>query len=673
MSVYRLTLFAAVVIATARVADSAPAVEALHERQAELSAAIERTRSAVVGVSDGFGVGSGVVVSNDGYIYTASHVVDSPGRRRRPRRISVTFPDGEQYQAELLGMNRFADAALLKISEKPRTESGEFPFVETGRSAELSRGDWCFALGHPGGMQEGRAAPIRLGRVLSVGHLTVVSDNAIVLGDSGGPLFDLSGRLIGIHSMITEVIVENRHVAVDVWERDRERLLAGERWGRLRAFDNELAESEFVGLFLRWKDFEPVVSRVVSGSPADHSGFRVGDRLISMNGSALADRLELSNLLWQADEQQKLTFRVRRGNADFDVDLMTGEKPDEEDEETLLSTEEAEARLREYREQRSADRRVGPHEKRAAPILAEFRDACSDVSESVVAVRELGVTLCLGMIVSEDGFILVKDSELEHGADPEIVLADGRRFGFRKIAADYAYDIALIRIDADGLKPVNLAADEPIRPGRILITPDVEGRPLLPGVVSVETRRLQTASRGFMGVELQERPRGSSGVRIRRILRGGAAQRGGLRDGDIVHSVNGNDVNSVQSMIRMIGEKPPGSLLKVRFERDDRIRTIELVLTPRFIADRSTEVFLSRYTDSESAGKYASAHSSGFPEAFQHDTDLFPSQCGGPLLDIDGNVIGMNIARAARIVSYAIPASAVQRVYKELRASDFKN
>ena len=68
---------------------------------------------------------------------------------------------------------------------------------------------------------------------MSVGYRTIVSDCAIVLGDSGGPLFDLSGALIGIHSMITEVIVENRHVAIDCFRRDGDRMERGESWGRL--------------------------------------------------------------------------------------------------------------------------------------------------------------------------------------------------------------------------------------------------------------------------------------------------------------------------------------------------------------------------------------------------------------------------------------------------------
>ena len=66
-------------------------------------------------------------------------------------------------------------------------------------------------------------------------------------------------------------------------------------------------------------------------------------------------------------------------------------------------------------------------------------------------------------------------------------------------------------------------------------------------------------------------------------------------------------------------------------------------------------------------GKYASVHSSGFPRVIEHDSDLFPNQCGGPLYDLNGKAIGLNIARVARVSSYAIPAQDVLDVYRKLR------
>ena len=266
-------LVAGLAIPSASAGLAADAPEALKERQSQLMKAVEKVRGAVVGVSDGMGFGSGVVVTGDGIVLTASHVVDQQrrfGSRRRggDRPITITFPDGSEYRASLLGKNADADAAVIRITE-PWRNGPEFPHAEMGKTSETKVGQWCFAMGHPGGYRQERQAPLRFGRVLSVGSRTVVSDCAILLGDSGGPLFDMEGRVIGIHSMITSLIIENRHVAIDCYHNDWDRLIAGDRWGKLRANDSDLIESGFFGVHLKWRDFIPEVDKVFPGTPAE--------------------------------------------------------------------------------------------------------------------------------------------------------------------------------------------------------------------------------------------------------------------------------------------------------------------------------------------------------------------------------------------------------------------
>ena len=647
----------------------------LQDRQEKLDAALGKVGPAVVGVTDGIGFGSGVVVSDDGYVLTASHVVENtrPFSRRRPRTIRVIFPDGKEYRCEALGMNRSADAALLKISESlPDGES--FPHVEMGQSSKLNRGDWCFALGHPGGFRKERKAPVRFGRVLSVGDLTVVSDNAIVLGDSGGPLFDLNGRLIGIHSMITEVIVENRHVAVDVWHRDWDRMKSGESWGRLRAFDNELAESTFFGVGLRWQHFSPVISSVVADGPADKAGLRPGDMLSSIDGRRFADRLELGTLLAQIDENHDVEVKLERGQDQKSFILTTGSRPDDADrrvrDDDRELTEEERAERRELQNQLSMNRKIGPYEKRAITVRTEFEPVVREVKSSVVEIREFGRTLAMGTVMSEDGYILTKASELRKTVEPEIIFSDGRRRKFRRVATDAAFDLALLKADVNNLTPVEWADAADVETGRLVITTDARGNPILPGVVSVATRKLETSSKPFLGVV----PRTIRGrVMIADLVPGGAAEANDIREGDEILSIDGTDMRDHVQLIRHLGQYSPGDEIAIRILRDDLIRTIRVELTPRYVSDSRDVLLYERYGSVDSLGKYASLHNSGFPEALQHDTDLFPRQCGGPLLDISGKAIGLNIARSARITSYAIPASAVQRVYKQLRQRDEEN
>ena len=637
---------------------------ALEDRQEQLQHILDQVRPAVVSVTDGVGFGTGVVVTEDGIVLTASHVVES--HRGPRRRFEVIFPDGESARCELLGRNRYCDAAVLKIIDKP-TDGDIFPHVSMGRSSEVKRGDWCFALGHPGGRREDRPAVLRFGRALSVSDQTIVSDNAIVLGDSGGPLFDLKGRVIGIHSMITRIIVENRHVAIDVWHRDWDRLLNGDAWGKLRVSDDELASSRFVGLGLHWDEYQAEVKRIVSGSPAAKAGFRPGDELLKVGGRTFADRLGLSSLLARLAEHEEVAVTVRRMGREETLTVITGDRPDSDESDDDLTPEERkeeEEFAREFQRQVGFRRRVGSNEKRDRSALREYAAITRKTRGGVVRFKSNGEQIAFGIVMSDDGEILTKASELTRAEDPVCVLPDGSKHPFQNIGSDIAWDVMLVKVNASGLKPLVWASERPST-GRLLISPDSRGRPLLPGVVSIPPLVLPTSSQGFLGVRLAPQNYGT-GVRVADLLEGGAARRDGIEPGDLIMSINGSEVTSTSDTIHRIKSFAPNQQITIRVLRGDVIRRINVTLTPRFVSDHQ-DALLDHYVKKDLAGKYASIHNSGFPQVIQHDTDLFPHQCGGPVLDINGQAVGMNIARAARIISYALPADAVHDVYASLR------
>ncbi|MCA9048230.1 MAG: PDZ domain-containing protein, partial [Planctomycetaceae bacterium] len=474
--------------------------------------------------------------------------------------------------------------------------------------------------------------------------------------------------LIGIHSMITEVIVENRHVAVDVFARDGDRMEAGEVWGTLQSHEAELAASRFFGTSLRWRDFTPEVSRVVRDSPADRAGVRPGDILLKVDGQTFADPLELSILLAGLEENHKIEVTVERSGRSQQVSLTTGTMLNERELAQLHDDAFDEIDQEHYRElknQLTSFRRVGPYEKRSTEELDRFEPIVAANRNCTVELREFGRTLTLGTIMSSDGYILTKASELQNAVDPECILSDGRRLKIQELATDYAFDLMLIKVDARNLTPVQWSTEPGPVAGRMLISTDARGTPVLPGVVSVAARRLPTAEKGFLGVQMQMN-RQTGEVTLTNILPGGAAERDGLKKGDVILSINNTIISDTDTMARIVGSVPPFQTISVKLRRDGTERTFNVALTPKFVAEFE-DALLPRY-GTENLGKFASNHNSGFPEAIQHDTDPFPNQCGGPVLDLTGKAIGLNIARAARITSYAIPAAAVQRVYKELRA-----
>lgn len=633
----------------------------LKEREKTLESVLAKVRPALVCVQDGFGAGSGVVVSEEGIVLTASHVVDTEGNSSS--NLRVIFPDGSRYRAKLLGMNRTADAAMLQIVGKPRNGK-PFPFVKLGESSKLNQGEWCFAIGHPGGFNSARPAPVRFGRILSVGGRTVVSDCAIVLGDSGGPLFNMQGDVIGIHSMITEVIVENRHVAIDVFRRDGDRMENGESWGRLEARDNDIEETNFFGVVLRWRNFTPEVAHVLANSPAEAAGIRPGDILTEVAGQRFADSLGMSTLLNELVARQRIEVVIDRIGDSRRLPLVIGNRPSRRDLRGRRDRVTAidDDHLQELRTQLTSLRNVGPFEKRSQEVMAAYSEALYDQQGTVVEFRGFGPTLALGAVMSADGYILTKASELEGIVDPECVLYDGRRLSVKEVAVDHTYDLMLVKIDANNLTPVRWETRAKSAAGTLLITPDARSLPLRPGVVSVAERKLPNSGQGFLGVQMGPSP--SGGVLVDSVVRGGAAERGRLQEGDIIRSLNGVDVVGSRDMASKIAALPPNSVVAIRYERDSMIRTVKVSLTPRFVANPG-EQLLERYAGND--GKYASLHLSGFPRVIEHDSDLFPNQCGGPLYDLNGKAIGLNIARVARVSSYAIPAEDVLDVYRTLR------
>src|SRR5205823_2347272 len=148
---------------------------------------VEKVSPTVVSVRIGASSGSGVIVSKDGYVLTAGHVSGTPNRD-----VTIYFHGGKTAKGKTLGGNHGIDSGLIKI-----TSDGDWPCAEMGDSAAVNKGDWCMVVAHPGGFKPGRTPPLRLGRMLKndIDKATLTTDCVLVGGDSGGPLFDMHGRV----------------------------------------------------------------------------------------------------------------------------------------------------------------------------------------------------------------------------------------------------------------------------------------------------------------------------------------------------------------------------------------------------------------------------------------------------------------------------------------------
>lgn len=211
--------------------------------QRKVEAIAGRALPATVGVRVGTSQGSGVIISPDGYVLTAGHVLGRPGQA-----ANVILTDGRVLPAKTLGVYTTADAGLLKIDGE-----GPWPALERGHSRDIPAGTWCVAVGHPLGYQEGRPPVVRLGRVLRIQDNQIQTDCPLVAGDSGGPLLDLEGQVIGVNSRIGGSTDMNYHIPVDVFAGCWTRLARGDAW------EDQLPRKES-------GDLQAVVGQVTAGA-----------------------------------------------------------------------------------------------------------------------------------------------------------------------------------------------------------------------------------------------------------------------------------------------------------------------------------------------------------------------------------------------------------------------
>lgn len=267
-----------------------------------------RVSPATVGVQIGQAQGSGVIITADGYVLTAGHVSGGPNRE-----AIFILADGRQVKGTTLGVNRHLDSGLMKI-----TDPGEYPHVEMGDSQTLKAGHWCLAIGHPGGYQPDRQPVLRLGRILANRRDFIKTDCTLVGGDSGGPLFDLNGKVVGIHSRIGGELTANIHVPIKTYQDTWDRLVAKEIWGK------SLGSTPFIGVEGERGASVARLAKVFPDKPGDKAGLKAGDTIIRFDGQPVTDFASLSALVGAHSPGDKVKLEVTRGEETIELELTIG-------------------------------------------------------------------------------------------------------------------------------------------------------------------------------------------------------------------------------------------------------------------------------------------------------------------------------------------------------------
>jgi serine protease Do len=287
----------------------------LEALQAALVKALPQARAATVCIEIGEGSGSGVIVSADGLILTAAHV--SGGVKKK---VTVILEDGTKHKAETLGLLADTDAAMLRITDK-----GTYPFIEIDRTNSTRLGDWVFALGHAGGFDKARGSVVRLGRLVRIANSTYQSDCVLIGGDSGGPLFDLSGKLVGIHSRVGQQIQANMHVPMNEFIKHWDELMKAEFVGEGPFAQKPVKGTGFLGLATEARAEGGLrVTKIGNNSPALRAGVKEGDVLLKLNGTPLAKRQQLQELLKEMSAGDEITLDLERDGKSQTLTLNLG-------------------------------------------------------------------------------------------------------------------------------------------------------------------------------------------------------------------------------------------------------------------------------------------------------------------------------------------------------------
>lgn len=534
-------------------------VESAKALEKQIQAARAKVLGACVGLeimdTASAGSGSGTIISKDGWILTAGHVCRTPDLEAK-----IYFSDGTSTTGKTAGLhwNGTEDCGVVRFDPTGL----DLTAAELGSMATTAPGDWVLAFGHTFGIEKDPFRPpiMRLGRFNGANGIAIWMDAPLSPGDSGGGVFDLQGRLIGINSTTGG---------------------------------------------------EPEMN---AATTIDFVKSHIGDM---QQGAASGD-----------DVKNEREGKPHKGTSQRIVD--TG--PPHE----------------------SAPRKADP---KILQAIAEVADGAIMMTVGVFVEDRL---VCLGTVADEQGFIITKASEVGMtSSDVSVALPDGLTVPAKRMAVDHQLDLMLLRV-SEPFEPPTFDSDSTAAAGTLLFTVGREGSPIAFGVRSLDTYQpgRNDVSTPYLGVRVrpvtdEERAAHGDkpGVIVVVVSSATPAARVGLRAGDFITRIAEATVENQPQLGEVVRRHAAGEIIEVVRLNGTTEEVLRARLTPRPI----------EHGPSPSTPRFpASRRSSGFGPVIQHDTTLRANQMGGPLVDLDGRVVGVNIARTDRTKSYALASATVQ-------------
>lgn len=602
-------------------------VDSLQQR---VYSTIKNVQPAVVSIGQRGGSFSGVIVSKAGHVLSAGHTVRPGGRYR------IFLSDGRQLSARGKGSNPQADCALLQIT----SDVDDLPFVQMGESASLVRNQPCLSISFPAG-QRARGVPVvRFGRIVQTGRGRRLLQSTALMepGDSGGPLFDLQGRVIGIHSRIGQSMTRNYEVPIDTFRRFWSELNLEHSFTRSGPPVPRLG---FRGMDRR--DGTGIdVEDIIDGSLAEVHGISPGDIIQTVYSRKTPSIRELRDALIAArdEDAEEVVVEARREGEEIELRV-----PFDVQRESAPKVELPAYGRNEFRKPTAIDQLVDlPAE--FSDLESVLDDACVEISSKLSDGEALSIG---GTLLKATPYIVSKNSMV--GQNPSTTVA-GSFVELEVLKRDRENDLVLLQAPVQHSMGIDITSDdgEVPRIGNFLITPESAG----PGLISVMSTKpfasRKQQSRGFLGVVPTDYENRGGAV-LQEVTKDGAAERAGLDVGDVIIKLNDTSIATHMEMRRFLGTCDPNAIVLATIIRgnEEMEKTIRLGSFPSFSNHAADQMNKSGRRD-------------GFSKVIPHDADLNPANCGGPIFDLNGNFVGLNIARNSRVRSYAIPRSIIKQL-----------
>ena len=298
-------------------------------------------------------------------------------------------------------------------------------------------------------------------------------------------------------------------------------------------------------------------------------------------------------------------------------------------------------------------------EKNDSKVREAFRSILEKARDCVVQIKCENRKVVLGTVVGPDGWIITKASEIK--PEPICCFSDGKELTAEVIGIDPRFDLAMLKVEAEKLPVIPWQTKTP-DVGQIVAATGMTPDPLALGIISTPKRAIPRIS-GILGIMLKD---GDGGVLIDKVVPGSPAEKAGIKNKDLITHLDGVAMPNRETLSKNIKKHRPGEKIRLTVKRNDKSLDVEATLGRLLTEAAKRHDLLNR------SGLGVSRRADDFPLVVQHDTVLRPTECGTPLVDLNGKVVGLNIARAGRTESYCVPSGTLILLMYDLMSGRLK-